>query len=138
MEEVLVPQTLDLESAFMKRIVLDQRRVSLHAILSQTCESMSGPLECGDLPTVYVNPEASFEPVRDTIQALRERIEDVCNQELCKITKQGQTQEAFLVRPLSIFGVVALVSIVSSLFFQPMTPHCSHWETVSSEKLVFS
>ncbi|XP_037552662.1 uncharacterized protein trim25l [Nematolebias whitei] len=61
----------------------------------QTCESMSTPLECGDLPAVHVNPEASFEPVRDTIQALRERIEDLCNQELCKITKQANDATLF-------------------------------------------
>lgn len=73
---------------------------------SQTCESMSTPLECGDLPTVYVNLEASFDPVRDTIQALRERIEDLCNQELCKITKQGGTQEVFLACSLLIFNLL--------------------------------
>lgn len=50
---------------------------------------MSSPLESGDLPTVVVNPEASFEPVRDAILDLREKVEDLCNQELGKITKQG-------------------------------------------------
>eukprot|EP00064_Thunnus_orientalis_P016059 superscaffoldBa00003101_g16122 len=46
------------------------------------------PLESGDLPPVVVNPEASFEPVRDAILDLREQVEDLCNQELGKITKQ--------------------------------------------------
>ncbi|XP_017293116.1 tripartite motif-containing protein 16 isoform X2 [Kryptolebias marmoratus] len=54
----------------------------------QTCDSMSGTLDCGDLPAVHVNPEATFEPARDAILALRERVEDLCNQELGKITKQ--------------------------------------------------
>ncbi|XP_004552594.1 E3 ubiquitin/ISG15 ligase TRIM25 isoform X2 [Maylandia zebra] len=54
----------------------------------QTYESMCSPLESGDLPAVKVNHEASFEPVRDAILGLRERVEDLCNQELGKITKQ--------------------------------------------------
>uniref|UniRef100_A0A3Q3L7Q2 RING-type domain-containing protein n=1 Tax=Labrus bergylta TaxID=56723 RepID=A0A3Q3L7Q2_9LABR len=55
----------------------------------QTCDSMCSPLESGDLPAVVVNPDASFEPVRDAILDLREKIEDMCNNELGKITKQG-------------------------------------------------
>lgn len=50
---------------------------------------MTGPLEIGDLPTVLVNQEASFEPVREAILELREKVEDLCNQELTKINKQG-------------------------------------------------
>lgn len=50
---------------------------------------MSSPLECGDLPVVQANTGASFEQVQDAILALRERVEDLCNQELSKITKQG-------------------------------------------------
>ncbi|KAJ4918816.1 hypothetical protein JOQ06_022157 [Pogonophryne albipinna] len=59
-----------------------------HIYYLETCESLSNPLESGDLPTVVVNPEASFEPVRDAILDLRDKIEDICNQELGKITKQ--------------------------------------------------
>lgn len=50
---------------------------------------MCSPLESGDLPPVMVNPEVSLDPVRDAILHLRERVEDLCNQELGKITKQG-------------------------------------------------
>lgn len=50
---------------------------------------MSTPLEVGDFPVVLVNAEASYEPVRSAILALRERVEDLCNQELGKIIKQG-------------------------------------------------
>ncbi|KAM6893495.1 E3 ubiquitin/ISG15 ligase TRIM25 [Xenentodon cancila] len=59
-----------------------------HIYYLQTCDSMCSPLESGDLPAVHVNPSASFEPVRDAVLALRERVEDLCNQELGKITKQ--------------------------------------------------
>uniref|UniRef100_H3BZ75 Tripartite motif containing 25, like n=1 Tax=Tetraodon nigroviridis TaxID=99883 RepID=H3BZ75_TETNG len=59
-----------------------------HIHYLQTCESMSGPLETGALPTVAVNQEASFEPVLDAVLDLRERVEDMCNQELGKITKE--------------------------------------------------
>lgn len=50
---------------------------------------MTGPLEVGDLPPVLVNQEASFEPVREAILELREKVEELCNQELTKINKQG-------------------------------------------------
>uniref|UniRef100_A0A3B4U6L8 Tripartite motif containing 25, like n=1 Tax=Seriola dumerili TaxID=41447 RepID=A0A3B4U6L8_SERDU len=66
----------------------DLVRCEDHIHYLQTYESMCSPLESGDLPTVVVNPEASFEPVRDAILDLRERVEDLCNQELGKITKQ--------------------------------------------------
>ncbi|KAK1876856.1 E3 ubiquitin/ISG15 ligase TRIM25 [Dissostichus eleginoides] len=71
--------------------VLDQASMQKmgQAQKSQTTyESLCNPLESGDLPTVVVNPEASFEPVRDAILDLRDKIEDICNQELGKITKQ--------------------------------------------------
>lgn len=50
---------------------------------------MCSPLESGELPPVVVNQEASFEPVRESVLDLRERVEDLCNLELDKITKQG-------------------------------------------------
>ncbi|MEQ2168482.1 hypothetical protein GOODEAATRI_014864, partial [Goodea atripinnis] len=55
----------------------------------QTCDAMSSPLECSDLPTVQVNSDATFDPVREAVLALRDRVEDLCNHELGKITKQG-------------------------------------------------
>ncbi|KAM7365416.1 hypothetical protein PAMP_016343 [Pampus punctatissimus] len=66
----------------------DLARCDDHIHYLQTYECMCSPLESGDLPPVLVNPEASFEPVRDIILDLREQVEDLCNQELGKITKQ--------------------------------------------------
>lgn len=59
------------------------------SLFCQTYESMCSPLASGDLPPVVANPEASFDPVRDAVLDLRERVEDLCNKELGKITKQG-------------------------------------------------
>nr|XP_057908529.1 uncharacterized protein trim25l isoform X2 [Doryrhamphus excisus] len=59
-----------------------------HIYYLQTCESMCSPLESGDLPAVQVNHEASFEPVRDAILDLRDRVEELCNQELSRINKK--------------------------------------------------
>ncbi|KAK5609015.1 hypothetical protein CRENBAI_017182 [Crenichthys baileyi] len=61
----------------------------------QTCDSMSSPLECGDLPTVQVNSDATFDPVREAVLALRDRVEDLCNHELGKITKQVNDTKLF-------------------------------------------
>ncbi|XP_035533511.1 E3 ubiquitin/ISG15 ligase TRIM25 [Morone saxatilis] len=66
----------------------DLLRCEDHIHYLQKYESICTPLETSDLPPVVVNPEASFEPVRDAILDLREKVEDLCNQELGKITKQ--------------------------------------------------
>lgn len=55
----------------------------------QTCESMNAPLETGDLPAVVVHQEASFLPVQQVILDLRDQVEELLNQELSKIIKQG-------------------------------------------------
>ncbi|XP_071392569.1 E3 ubiquitin/ISG15 ligase TRIM25 [Centroberyx affinis] len=68
----------------MKELV----RCEDHIHYLQTCESMCSPLETGELPSVVANTEASFEPVRDAVLDLRERVEDLCNEELSKVTKQ--------------------------------------------------
>lgn len=41
---------------------------------------------------MVANPEATFEPVREAILNLRERVEDMCNVELGKITKTGVSE----------------------------------------------
>ncbi|KAK5847499.1 hypothetical protein PBY51_016621 [Eleginops maclovinus] len=69
-----------------------------HIYYLETYESLCNPLESGDLPTVVVNPEASFEPVRDAILDLRDKIEELCNQELGKITKQVNDTTLFTLR----------------------------------------
>ncbi|XP_051798318.1 E3 ubiquitin/ISG15 ligase TRIM25 [Acanthochromis polyacanthus] len=86
-----VADNLEAEIKELKRRDTEMKdlvRCEDHIYYLQTCESMCSPLESGDLPTVQVNPEASFEPVRDAILDLREKVEDLCNQELGKITKQ--------------------------------------------------
>uniref|UniRef100_A0A3B5MI69 Tripartite motif containing 25, like n=1 Tax=Xiphophorus couchianus TaxID=32473 RepID=A0A3B5MI69_9TELE len=54
----------------------------------QTCDTMSSPFDCGDLPAVHVNHNATFEPVLEVVLALRDRVEDLCNQELGKINRE--------------------------------------------------
>lgn len=81
----------------------------------QTCESISSPLETGDLPAVVVNLEASLEPVRDAVLALRERVEDLCNQELGKITKQGSAAKALLVLP-AYYSHLIFLCLIYCLF----------------------
>lgn len=97
---------------------------------------MSTPLESGDLPTVVVNPDASFEPVRDAILDLREKVEDLCNQELGKITKQGPPTRLFV--EFCPFLRLFVFFILSSVPPQSTTRRCSLWETVSSRTLNFN
>lgn len=86
-----VVESLETEIKELKRRdeeMKDLARCEDHIHYLQACDSMSDPLESGDLPPVQINPEASFEPVRDVILDLRERVEELCNKELGKISKQ--------------------------------------------------
>ncbi|CAB1440742.1 unnamed protein product [Pleuronectes platessa] len=86
-----VADSLEAEIMERKRRDTDMKdlgRCEDHIHYLQAYESLISPLESGELPSVAVNPDASFEPVRDAILDLRERVEDLCNQELGKITKQ--------------------------------------------------
>lgn len=76
---------------------------------------MTGPLEIGDLPTVLVNQEASFEPVREAILELREKVEDLCNQELTKINKQGPQTGVFFPHLPSIRSQIVSIFLLVSL-----------------------
>nr|XP_020447576.1 E3 ubiquitin/ISG15 ligase TRIM25-like [Monopterus albus] len=86
-----VVNSLEAEIKELKRRDVEMKdliRCEDHIHYLQTYEFMCSPLESGDLPPLVVNPDASFEPVKNTILDLRERVEDLCNQELGKITKQ--------------------------------------------------
>uniref|UniRef100_A0A671NF17 Tripartite motif containing 25, like n=1 Tax=Sinocyclocheilus anshuiensis TaxID=1608454 RepID=A0A671NF17_9TELE len=47
-------------------------------------QSLCCPLEGGELGAVTVNPEATFDPVRSVVVQLREKVEEMCDQELDK------------------------------------------------------
>ncbi|AWO95627.1 putative E3 ubiquitin/ISG15 ligase TRIM25-like [Scophthalmus maximus] len=101
-----------------------------HIHYLKTYESMCSPLESGDLPTVVANQDASFEPVRDAILDLRERVEDLCNQELGKITKQ--------VREISIDSIQAPEPRTREEFLQysvtlTLDPNTAHRRLALSE-----
>ncbi|CAM4620250.1 unnamed protein product [Leuciscus chuanchicus] len=53
----------------------------------KTYQSLCCPLEGGELGAVTANPEATFDPVRSVIVQLREKVEEMCDQELDKINK---------------------------------------------------
>ncbi|XP_036838300.1 uncharacterized protein LOC110516860 [Oncorhynchus mykiss] len=85
-----VVNKLEAEISELKRRDKDMKEVfrcedNIHFL--ETCESLCSPFECNDLSCVVANPEATFEPVREAILNLRERVEDMCNVELGKITK---------------------------------------------------
>ncbi|XP_032362029.1 E3 ubiquitin/ISG15 ligase TRIM25 isoform X2 [Etheostoma spectabile] len=86
-----VANNLQAEIKELKKRDMEMKDLALcedHIYYLEKYESMCYPLETGDLPPVLVNLEASFEPAREAILDLRDRVEDLCNQELSKITKQ--------------------------------------------------
>ncbi|XP_038161714.1 E3 ubiquitin/ISG15 ligase TRIM25 [Cyprinodon tularosa] len=71
----------------------------------QTCDSMSAPLECGDLEDVSVNLTATFDPVGGAILALRNQVEDLCNLELGKIANQVNSTQLYTLKNSGRAGV---------------------------------
>ncbi|XP_042581304.1 E3 ubiquitin-protein ligase TRIM47 isoform X1 [Cyprinus carpio] len=63
----------------------------------KTYQSLCCPLEGGDLGAVTANPEATFDPVRSVVVQLREKVEEMCDQELDKINKTVYNTTAFTV-----------------------------------------
>ncbi|KAI1888760.1 hypothetical protein AGOR_G00172040 [Albula goreensis] len=53
----------------------------------QNWKSLCAPPVPGDLPSITVNPHLSFEAVRKSVSELKERLEDICNGELVKISQ---------------------------------------------------
>ncbi|XP_031708016.1 E3 ubiquitin/ISG15 ligase TRIM25 [Anarrhichthys ocellatus] len=96
-----VVDSLEAEVKELRRRETEMRdlvRCEDHIHYLEACEAISSPLESGDLPAVTVNPEASFEPVREAILDLKDRVEDLCNQELSKITKQVNNTTLFTLK----------------------------------------
>ncbi|XP_036373487.1 tripartite motif-containing protein 16-like protein [Megalops cyprinoides] len=69
-----------------------------HIHFLQTCQSLCPSPGPGDLPSISVNPNFSFEAVRKSVSELKEQLEDVCKGELEKIS---QTAEVHILEPLT-------------------------------------
>ncbi|XP_067314359.1 E3 ubiquitin/ISG15 ligase TRIM25 [Pseudorasbora parva] len=63
----------------------------------KTYQSLNCPLEGGELGAVTANPEATFDRARSVIVQLREKVEEMCDQELDKINKTVFNTTAFTV-----------------------------------------
>ncbi|KAI1902409.1 hypothetical protein AGOR_G00044460 [Albula goreensis] len=58
-----------------------------HIHFLQSCQSVCAPPGPGDSSSITVSPHLSFEAVRKSVSELKERLEDVCNRELVKISE---------------------------------------------------
>ncbi|KAG5849674.1 hypothetical protein ANANG_G00074260, partial [Anguilla anguilla] len=74
-----------------------------HIQFLQSCQSLCAPPGPGDLPSITVSPLVSFEALRKSVSELKERLEDVCKEELAKISiteeevhNDPRTREDFL------------------------------------------
>ncbi|XP_064190025.1 tripartite motif-containing protein 16-like [Anguilla rostrata] len=74
-----------------------------HIHFLQSCQSLCAPPGPEDLPSITVSPHVSFEAVRKSVSELKERLEDVCQVELVKISikveevhNEPRTREDFL------------------------------------------
>ncbi|MGH0172322.1 UNVERIFIED_CONTAM: hypothetical protein FKN15_067244 [Acipenser sinensis] len=60
-----------------------------HIHFLQNFQSLCAPPEAGDLPSVTVNTDVSFEAMRKAVSELKDHIENFCKGELVKITTTG-------------------------------------------------
>ncbi|XP_064190364.1 tripartite motif-containing protein 16-like isoform X4 [Anguilla rostrata] len=75
-----------------------------HIQFLQSCQSLCAPPGPGDLPSITVSPQVSFEAVRKSVSELKARTEDVWKEELVKISPtvknvhilEPRTREDFL------------------------------------------
>ncbi|MGH0145901.1 UNVERIFIED_CONTAM: hypothetical protein FKN15_045949 [Acipenser sinensis] len=63
-----------------------------HIHFLQNFQSLCAPPEAGNLPSVTVNTDISFEAVRKAVSELKDHIEDFCKGELVKITTTDSCQ----------------------------------------------
>ncbi|XP_035269836.1 E3 ubiquitin/ISG15 ligase TRIM25-like [Anguilla anguilla] len=61
-----------------------------HIHFLQSCQSLCVPPGPGDLSSLTINPHISFEAVRKCVSELKEHLEDVCKNEMSKISKAGR------------------------------------------------
>ncbi|KAJ8377090.1 hypothetical protein SKAU_G00076700, partial [Synaphobranchus kaupii] len=66
-----------------------------HIHFLQSCQSL--PLGPGDLPSITVSPQISFEAVSKCVSELKERLEDVCKAELIKAS--GRVGDVHILEP---------------------------------------
>ncbi|KAJ8338518.1 hypothetical protein SKAU_G00374840 [Synaphobranchus kaupii] len=93
-----VVEKLEAEISELKRRDSEMRQLVAcedHIHFLQNCKSLCSPLEAGELPSVTASPEASFEPVCAVLLDLRNKVEDLCNQDLCQITKTVENMQTF-------------------------------------------
>ncbi|KAJ8246559.1 hypothetical protein GJAV_G00252760 [Gymnothorax javanicus] len=72
-----------------------------HIHFLQSCQSLCVPPGAGDLPSITVRPHDAFEAVRKSVSELKERLEDVFESELIKVSgKEGKVNVVIPVQEL--------------------------------------
>ncbi|XP_036374487.1 tripartite motif-containing protein 16-like protein isoform X11 [Megalops cyprinoides] len=80
-----VMERLEQEIAELRRRDAELEQLSHtedHIHFLQSCQSLSSSPECGDLPSITVDPHVSFGFVTKSVSELKERLEDICKEEL--------------------------------------------------------
>ncbi|KAJ8278254.1 hypothetical protein GJAV_G00085610 [Gymnothorax javanicus] len=69
-----------------------------HIHFLQSCQSLCAPSGPGDLPSITVSPNRSFQAVRKSVSELKERLEDLFKSEFIKVS--GKVGEVHVVIPV--------------------------------------
>ncbi|KAG7455051.1 hypothetical protein MATL_G00252410 [Megalops atlanticus] len=84
-----VMERLEQEIAELRRTDAELEQLSHtedHIHFLQSCQSLCVPPGCGDLLSITINPDVSFGFVTKSVSELKERLEDICKEELAKIS----------------------------------------------------
>ncbi|XP_036375399.1 E3 ubiquitin/ISG15 ligase TRIM25-like [Megalops cyprinoides] len=85
-----VMERLEQEIAELRRRDAELEQLSHtddHIHYLQSCKSLCGPPESGDLPSISVNLDVSFGFVRNSVSDLKEQLEDICKEKLDNISE---------------------------------------------------
>ncbi|XP_035271065.1 tripartite motif-containing protein 16-like isoform X1 [Anguilla anguilla] len=89
-----------------------------HIQFLQSCQSLCAPPGPGDIPSIAVSPHVSFEALTKSVSELKERLEDVCKEELVKISESVKEVHAVEPRAREDF-----LQYSSQLTLDPNTAH---------------
>ncbi|KAJ8278253.1 hypothetical protein GJAV_G00085600 [Gymnothorax javanicus] len=67
-----------------------------HIHFLQSCQSLCAPPGPGDLPSITVSPNISFEAVRKSVSELKERLEDVFMSEMINVSRKVGEVNVFI------------------------------------------
>ncbi|XP_036374871.1 tripartite motif-containing protein 16-like [Megalops cyprinoides] len=119
-----VMERLEQEIAELRRRYAELEQLSHtedHIHFLQSYQSLCVPPGCGDLPSITVGPDVSLGFVQKSVSELKERLEDVCKEEILKISET--VNQVDLLQPPEPKSRAEFLRYSCQLTLDPSTAH---------------